>query len=266
MKKENYGFTLVELVVTMVILSVISVMTSNFIVSGFSFYVDATNVQKVSSQAVFVTQKIDKLFRNAIPYTYSQEDYDLNNELTFQTFKTVIDVRYLYDSNGEDDDTFYGLKNVTSNTSFYGLKSPFRNVEIKNNQTRISYRTDNEERKYSVVSNCSSTESDIYYCFKFKDNPSFISQGRVYVIDSCMNLKFDEANSSLILEKWSNCDSTATKYQEVLATNIARFKVKNVPLSYNRGGELEFEYEFKYPDESLGTKKIYQRIGVTNAP
>ena len=64
---RSRGFTLVELIATMVILGIISVMTSKFIVNGFSFYVDATNIQKISTTANFVAEKMEKLIENSVP-------------------------------------------------------------------------------------------------------------------------------------------------------------------------------------------------------
>lgn len=259
MKKEAQGFTLIELIVTMVLLSIISVATSNFIVNGFSFYVDATQVQKISTQANFVTQKVEKLIRRAVPISFSEIDYSSGkNELSFYTFKTIVDQKYAYDPDS--------LTNSLLNTKYYGLKSPYIDFKIDDNQTKISYLNDSNERKISKIKKCAgSLDSDNYYCFQQstgEDPINFVSQGRIYIIDQCVTLKLD--GTKLVLETQNNCTGDWTTSE--IADNLANFKVRSIPLSYNHIGELELEYEFNYPDESLGTKKLYQRVGVTNAP
>ena len=90
---RSRGFTLVELIATMVILGIISVMTSKFIVNGFSFYVDATNIQKISTTANFVAEKMEKLIENSVPNSIVISE--TGESITFVPIKGALGYTYI---------------------------------------------------------------------------------------------------------------------------------------------------------------------------
>lgn len=65
--KSNNGFTLIELILTIVVVGIIALAASNTLLLGFQSYNDSMDRQDNQMQAKFVIEKISRELRHAIP-------------------------------------------------------------------------------------------------------------------------------------------------------------------------------------------------------
>lgn len=76
--KSNKGFTLVELLVVVLILSVVVIISSDMIISLFSASAKIQNKIEVESDFTFLNVKLDKLIKDADSVTIDQTKTELN--------------------------------------------------------------------------------------------------------------------------------------------------------------------------------------------
>jgi len=67
--RSQKGFTLIEMVVTMVILGIVAVMSVQLIMPIFRGYIDARVVDRLYNEAKFAVERMDRELRMAIPNT-----------------------------------------------------------------------------------------------------------------------------------------------------------------------------------------------------
>jgi len=251
---RSRGFTLVELIATMVILGIISVMTSKFIVNGFSFYVDATNIQKISTTANFVAEKMEKLIENSVPnsivisetgksitfvpikgalgYTYIPK----NPHSAFDSKPVLYAVTTAFDSSNIKKGAYVAFNNYGSNEEYYEVLD----VTVNGNVTAV--KIDASSKKFTPGS----------------------ERGRLYFVDGqnrYITVKLE--NSQLVIIEHNGDEATGTK--NILARDVSDIRFSKVAGAFNQYGEIEIEYRFPYQNIAYG-KSIYQRIGVANAP
>ena len=253
---RSRGFTLVELIATMVILGIISVMTSKFIVNGFSFYVDATNIQKISTTANFVAEKMEKLIENSVPNSIVISKTE--KSITFVPIKGALGYTYIpknplsafdskpvlyavttaFDSSNIKKDAYVAFNNYGSNEEYYQVL----NVTVNGNVTAV--KIDASSKKFTPGS----------------------ERGRLYFVDGqnrYITVKLEMENSQLVIIEHNGDEATGTK--NILARDVSDIRFSKVAGAFNQYGEIEIEYRFPYQNIAY-KKSIYQRIGVANAP
>ena len=252
---RSRGFTLVELIATMVILGIISVMTSKFIVNGFSFYVDATNIQKISTTANFVAEKMEKLIENSVPNSIVISE--TGKSITFVPIKGALGYTYIpknplsafdsepvlyavttaFDSSNIKKDAYVAFNNYGSNEEYYKVL----NVTVNGNVTAVKIEAPSS-KKFTPGS----------------------ERGRLYFVDGqnrYITVKLE--NSQLVIIEHNGDEATGTK--NILARDVSDIRFSKVAGAFNQYGEIEIEYRFPYQNIAY-KKSIYQRIGVANAP
>lgn len=252
---KSRGFTLVELIATMVILGIISVMTSKFIVNGFSFYVDATNIQKISTTANFVAEKMEKLIENSVPNSIVISETE--KSITFVPIKGALGYTYIpknplsafdnkpvlyavttaFDSSNIKKDAFVAFNNYGSNEEYYKVLD----VTVNGNVTAVTIDAPSS-KKFTPGS----------------------ERGRLYFVDGqnrYITVKLE--NSQLVIIEHNGNEATGTK--NILAKDVRDIRFSKVAGAFNQYGEIEIEYRFPYQNIAY-EKSIYQRIGVANAP
>lgn len=255
---RSRGFTLVELIATMVILGIISVMTSKFIVNGFSFYVDATNIQKISTTANFVAEKMEKLIKNAVPNSIVIAGD--GRGITFAPIKWALGYTYIPKNSSEAFD---------SNPTFYAIK-PLYNAEFIKKNSYVAFNNYGSNEDYFKV-----TDVD------FDGNKAVIKvdaagkrfvpgseRGRMYFVgekNRFVTIKFENKfeNSKLVYIEHDGDESKGIK--SIFADSLNDINFSRVAGAFNQYGEIQIEYSFPY-DSIDASKIIYQRIGVANAP
>lgn len=253
---RSRGFTLVELIATMVILGIISVMTSKFIVNGFSFYVDATNIQKISTTANFVAEKMEKLIENSVPNSIVISETE--KSITFVPIKGALGYTYIpknplsafdskpvlyavttaFDSSNIKKDAYVAFNNYGSNEEYYKVLD----VTVNGNVTAV--KIDASSKKFTPGS----------------------ERGRLYFVDGqnrYITVKLEKENSQLVIIEHNGDEATGTK--NILARDVSDIRFSKVAGAFNQYGEIEIEYRFQYQNIAY-EKSIYQRIGVANAP
>lgn len=252
---RSRGFTLVELIATMVILGIISVMTSKFIVNGFSFYVDATNIQKISTTANFVAEKMEKLIENSVPNSIVISE--TGKSITFVPIKGALGYTYI-------------LKNPLSafdnKPVLYAVTTAFDSSNIKNDAYVAFNNYGSNEEYYKVLDvtvngNVTAVKIDAPSSKKFTPGSE---RGRLYFVDGkkrYITVKLE--NSQLVIIEHNGNEATGTK--NILARDVSDIRFSKVAGAFNQYGEIEIEYRFPYQNIAY-EKSIYQRIGVANAP
>lgn len=70
---KSHGFTLIEMIVSMIILGIISIGLINFGVLGGQTYVDVRNRDEMLNQARFALERINRDVRHAVPMSLREE-------------------------------------------------------------------------------------------------------------------------------------------------------------------------------------------------
>ena len=259
---RSRGFTLVELIATMVILGIISVMTSKFIVNGFSFYVDATNIQKISTTANFVAEKMEKLIENSVPNSIVISETE--KSITFVPIKGALGYTYIpknplsafdnkpvlyavttaFDRSNIKKGAFVAFNNYGSNEEYYEVLD----VTVNDNDNVTAVKIDASSKKFTPGS----------------------ERGRLYFVDGqnryiTVKLEYSQLleKSQLVIIEHNGNEATGTK--NILARDVSDIRFSKVAGAFNQYGEIEIEYRFPYQNIAY-EKSIYQRIGVANAP
>ncbi len=252
---KSRGFTLVELIATMVILGIISVMTSKFIVNGFSFYVDATNIQKISTTANFVAEKMEKLIENSVPNSIVISE--TGKSITFVPIKGALGYTYIPKN---------PLSAFDNKPVLYAVTTAFDSSNIKKDAYVAFNNYGSNEEYYKVLDvtvngNVTAVKIDAPSSKKFTPGSE---RGRLYFVDGkkrFITVKLE--NSQLVIIEHNGNEATGTK--NILARDVSDIRFSKVAGAFNQYGEIEIEYRFPYQNIAY-EKSIYQRIGVANAP
>ena len=252
---RSRGFTLVELIATMVILGIISVMTSKFIVNGFSFYVDATNIQKISTTANFVAEKMEKLIENSVPNSIVISE----KSITFVPIKGALGYTYIPKN---------PLSAFDNKPVLYAVTTAFDRSNIKKGAFVAFNNYGSNEEYYEVLDvtvngNVTAVTIDAPSSKKFTPGSE---RGRLYFVDGkkrYITVKLEMENSQLVIIEHNGKEATGTK--NILARDVSDIRFSKVAGAFNQYGEIEIEYRFPYQNIAY-EKSIYQRIGVANAP
>ena len=255
---RSRGFTLVELIATMVILGIISVMTSKFIVNGFSFYVDATNIQKISTTANFVAEKMEKLIENSVPNSIVISETE--KSITFVPIKGALGYTYIPKN---------PLSAFDSKPVLYAVTTAFDSSNIKKG-AYVAFNNYGSNEEYYEVLDVTVNDNDNVTAVKIDASSKKFTpgseRGRLYFVDGqnrYITVKLEMENSQLVIIEHNGDEATGTK--NILARDVSDIRFSKVAGAFNQYGEIEIEYRFPYQNIAY-EKSIYQRIGVANAP
>lgn len=185
--KSTLGFTLIELIIVIALLSIITVMTSHYIVTGTEIYADTAERDKALSNAHFVSQRMRREIVHALPSSVSVS----NNCLTF----TPIIVIAVYDKHDFPIGKF----------DTQGTISTIANYEFhKGDKAVIDLKNVNELKKTQKVKRIKGINTDKNNLY-FYDKVSFISASidqYLYIINKNISYYFTDQNK---LFRGSNC-------------------------------------------------------------
>ena len=82
------GFTLIEMIITITVVSVLFLAIAGFVEFGARGYVDSADRQRLQNQARFALEKMTREFRHAVPNSFETfETTSLNKCLSFYPIK-----------------------------------------------------------------------------------------------------------------------------------------------------------------------------------
>lgn len=278
---RNKGFTLVELIVSLVILSVLGSISAKFVSDGVTLYVEANVVKKMASEMSFVTRKIDRLYKNAVP-----------NSLEISADADGISATFAY-ADGVDA----VLKAVPSGEGIIASMSSRYAFSPQDSLDSSSFWPEYHPAR-TMVAECSYGSSPVYYDAKYTEaeieypkaiaryelsNPrmrkenSFVDQsaihmlrgtGRLFLLDKnypFVTIKLDRRDGVLYVIRHSGNPADASAEKEILSRSVTDIEFARIEGSRNPYGELQIRYVFTYPTLNV-QRTMYQRTGATHAP
>ncbi|HAS6340564.1 TPA: prepilin-type N-terminal cleavage/methylation domain-containing protein [Vibrio vulnificus] len=197
---SSRGFTLVEMVLTLIVGSILVLGIAGFVELGTKGYADSVDRQRIQTQAQFVLEKLSREFRHAVPNSFS----DSGNCLSFYP----IVYSGFYAVEGNDIRFLIGNTNVTPPLA-NGLSlviNPSRQQDLVNDSFDVSGLT-NGAGYFAVLNQAASLESNsinrrhyifnangrVEYCF----TAGRISRNGVQVADSVSAATFNYLEPTL---------------------------------------------------------------------
>ncbi|ENU5781457.1 PilW family protein [Vibrio vulnificus] len=197
---SSRGFTLVEMVLTLIVGSILVLGIAGFVELGTKGYADSVDRQRIQTQAQFVLEKLSREFRHAVPNSFS----DSGNCLSFYP----IVYSGFYAVEGNDIRFLIGNTNVTPPLA-NGLSlviNPSRQQDLVNGSFDVSGLT-NGAGYFAVLNQAASLESNsinrrhyifnangrVEYCF----TAGRISRNGVQVADSVSAASFNYLEPTL---------------------------------------------------------------------
>ncbi|ELA3117670.1 prepilin-type N-terminal cleavage/methylation domain-containing protein [Vibrio vulnificus] len=194
------GFTLVEMVLTLIVGSILVLGIAGFVELGTKGYADSVDRQRIQTQAQFVLEKLSREFRHAVPNSFS----DSGNCLSFYP----IVYSGFYALEGNDIQFLIGNTNATSPLA-NGLSlviNPSRQQDLVSDSFDVSGLT-NGAGYFAVLNQAASLESNsinrrhyifnangrVEYCF----TAGRISRNGVQVADSVSAASFNYLEPTL---------------------------------------------------------------------
>ena len=233
-------------------------MTSKFIVNGFSFYVDATNIQKISTTANFVAEKMEKLIENSVPNSIVISETE--KSITFVPIKGALGYTYIPKN---------PLSAFDSKPVLYAVTTAFDSSNIKKG-AYVAFNNYGSNEEYYEVLDVTVNDNDNVTAVKIDASSKKFTpgseRGRLYFVDGqnrYITVKLEMENSQLVIIEHNGKEATGTK--NILARDVSDIRFSKVAGAFNQYGEIEIEYRFPYQNIAY-EKSIYQRIGVANAP
>ncbi|MDS1872186.1 PilW family protein [Vibrio vulnificus] len=197
---NSRGFTLVEMVLTLIVGSILVLGIAGFVELGTKGYADSVDRQRIQTQAQFVLEKLSREFRHAVPNSFS----DSGNCLSFYP----IVYSGFYAVEGNDIRFLIGNTNVTPPLA-NGLSlviNPSRQQDLVSDSFDVSGLI-NDAGYFSVSNQAASLESNsinrrhyifnangrVEYCF----TAGRISRNGVQVADSVSAASFNYLEPTL---------------------------------------------------------------------
>ncbi len=193
------GFTLIEMVLTMVVGSILVLGIAGFVELGSKGYSDTVARQRLQTQANFVLEKMAREIRHAVPNSFATTTSSSEQCLTFYP----IVYSGFYALSGTNDTTLEFLVGNSSTPSTYsGLKmiinpttqSDFDSgISLSGSSTTITLSTPLSSQ--SVSKRQYIYDELVSYCLNFSDNS--ITRNSIQVADSVDEGEFSYAPPTL---------------------------------------------------------------------
>ncbi|MGR3237827.1 PilW family protein [Vibrio vulnificus] len=197
---SSRGFTLVEMVLTLIVGSILVLGIAGFVELGTKGYADSVDRQRIQTQAQFVLEKLSREFRHAVPNSFG----DSGNCLSFYP----IVYSGFYAVEGNDIRFLIGNTNVTPPLA-NGLSlviNPSRQQDLVSDSFDVSGLI-NDEGYFAVSNQAASLESNSinrrYYIFNANGRVEYcftagrISRNGVQVADSVSAASFNYLEPTL---------------------------------------------------------------------
>ncbi|HAS6359074.1 TPA: prepilin-type N-terminal cleavage/methylation domain-containing protein [Vibrio vulnificus] len=230
---SSRGFTLVEMVLTLIVGSILVLGIAGFVELGTKGYADSVDRQRIQTQAQFVLEKLSREFRHAVPNSFS----DSGNCLSF--YPIIYSGFYAVEAN--DIRFLIGNDKVTTPlSSGLGLViNPSRKDDLENSFFNVS-NLDNSAGYFELTGQASQLTSESinhrHYIFNRAD-----------LVEYC----FDNDNQRI------------NRKGVQVADNVSAATFQYLEPTLQRGGLVHIKLTFTQNDES---SHYQQDVQVLNVP
>ena len=224
------GFTLIEMIVTIVIGSVIMLGIAAYLRLGAQGYSDSIARQRLQTQAQFVIEKMSREIRHAVPNSFFIDDNEKNCLMLMP-----IEHSGFYAISGDDIQFVVG---------FFGNSAPELDSGLKMviNPTRLS---DLSSSTHSV--DVGSLSPDLDKAYKLIDGTSSVTSrsvsNRHYLYNPSKSVKYCfvgtqiQRNSEIVADNLVYADDQSQSYFKYDATSLHRDGLVHLRLVFEQSGE-----------------------------
>lgn len=231
------GFTLMEMVMTIVIGSIITLGITSFVRLGMTGYADSVKRQRLQSQAQFVIEKMSREIRHAVPNSFSIADGCLEfMPISYSGFYSFSgdEIKFVVGAWETQSDINDGLRLVINPTRLSDLSSTANSISLDG----------------------STVEGDVYTIAKGELSSSSVSN-RHYIYDPSKLIKYCFVGSEL------QRNDVTVAGDLVYSADQTQSYFKYSDASLHRGGLVHLKLEFSQSDE----RSVYQHdVQVLNVP
>ncbi|MBW3697235.1 prepilin-type N-terminal cleavage/methylation domain-containing protein [Vibrio sp. T187] len=234
------GFTLIEMVVTMIISGIIVLGIAGFVEFGTKGYADSIDRQRLQTQAKFILEKMSREIRHAVPNSF--DDGVISGANSCISFYP-ISYSGFYAVSGANIDFIVGNNDVDSNDVINGghqlIINPTRFEEFASALSVTNLNTSVSGGVYTVSGGAASISSDsvgnrqyifsdlVAYCLIPTGDSLSLFRNSVTVADSINTGSFDYASANaqrggtvLLNLEFEQSEETTNFQQEVQVLNV----------------------------------------------
>ncbi|MFD2178851.1 PilW family protein [Veronia pacifica] len=245
MLHDSRGFTLIELVVTLVILGILSVGISGFIGSGVSGYVSARDREALQGEARFAIERVGRELKNAVP-----------NSVTIELGGKCVSYYPIYSSGFYEAPSGLPLSVVFAESNIINANT-FKGKKIVFSPQKSNDFSDAKTIRGITKSDIANVANDSYQVTldKLPTGLSTSPTKRFYVLGKRVQFCFE---SGQLVRKEGATQFPLSK--NVLVSGSA-FSLQNISL--NSHGLLKVQYTFSQNGE---TSVFDQEVPIVNVP
>ncbi|UMM03411.1 prepilin-type N-terminal cleavage/methylation domain-containing protein [Vibrio campbellii] len=249
------GFTLIELVLTIVIGSIIMLGIAGYVQVGMKGYVDASSRQRIQTQAQFVLEKMAREIRHAVPNSFAMTN---TADESCLSFVPTLNSGYYFQEPTSNDLLFITGENVPGDT----LKAS-DGIRFVINPTRyddlISGAVSNHliDSDLALNSDDSNGNADFYRYSLTTSLPSDSIAHRIYLYQLATKVEYCIVKTGV---RSNRLTRNGTVVENIVADE-SQFDYTNVSLQ--TGGIVYLKFAF----EQNGEVSTYQQdVQVLNVP
>lgn len=224
------GFTLIEMIVTIVIGSIIMLGIAAYLRLGVQGYSDSIARQRLQTQAQFIIEKISREVRHAVPNSFFIDENEKNclmfMPIEHSGFYTISgdDIQFVvgfFGNNAPELNT--GLKMVINPTRLSDLSSSTHSVDVAS-------RSPDLDKAYKIIDGASSVTSRSISNRHYLYNPS-------KSVEYCFVGTQIQRNSEIVADNLVYADDQSQSYFKYDDTSLYRGGLVHLRLVFEQSGE-----------------------------
>lgn len=241
-RDKSKGFTLVELVIVIIILSAVSIATSSYIATGLNIYNDITERDKGLNSVRFVMERMQREIANALPNSiksYANPDLENNQCLSFYPVKS---------SSIYSDFPIYPLSGLE------GKMGSVADYEYVSGDRAVVYLLQESElNASSTLITGVNDDKDTLYFSATTSFPLSSPAKRVYIVNDIIQYCFLDSD----LYRQKNSDTSVLMAENV----VGDFEVVDATLL--RNGLVKVAFTLTFDEQEVAFEKA---IHISNVP
>ena len=250
-KRRNNGFTLIEMIITIVLIGIVAGLGVRLISPVFSSYTDSKIKDILFQDAKFSVERMARELRNSVPNSIRLTTH---NGIQFTIFS---DTAY-YD----DNTTSQNILKVDNNT--FGRLSLHDNLSIYNTQPSMLY---GKSRVYEIIGD-NSTTKEITLDKQVDEHSPY---KRFYVIDYPVTYYLDSTTHRLMRvfgyplspTEFGFGSGVNPDYLNVMAVNVSNLEFNYQPGTLERNAIVTISLELEKNDIKV---HYHQNVHIRNLP